>query len=261
MDPQTAQPAPTQNTTPVAPPAPAPTDDYARVPDAWPGAFQLYKYAKSATLTNWQLYLGISVASIVLYALFNALGESGGVIALFAAILNFISSMYIAVATIHTEVHNADHTKTTLSNALQEGTKRFVTMIFGSLLVGAILVVSILALVVPFFFVLPRVILTAYFIVAKGLGASAALDASWKATKGHSGKIWGIIGVMLLFGLLMITIIGIPFALYLLFMYSSAFALFFRWLERSGAVTSAATPVAAANGPIQNTTPPPAPIQ
>jgi membrane-anchored glycerophosphoryl diester phosphodiesterase (GDPDase) len=114
------------------------------------------------------------------------------------------------------------------------------------LLLWVVLSLSLLLFVIPFFFVLPRLVLSPYYLVNQNLGPIAALKASWEKTKGHSGKVWGIIGVNILFVLLCVTIIGIPVALYLLFMYASASPVLYYWINRQStqpAVAAAPTPV------------------
>lgn len=60
-------------------------------------------------------------------------------------------------------------------------------------------------------------------------GVLDAYKASWAATRGHAMKVWGIAGVNCLMLLPVITIIGIPVSLYLLFMYSAANAVLYAY--------------------------------
>jgi len=91
-----------------------------------------------------------------------------------------------------------------------------------ALVMYVLLVLSLVALIVPFFFVMPRLSLAQYFFFDQNMGPLEAIKASWNATSGHVGKVWGIMGMCIVYSLLIFTIIGIPIALYLLFMYSSA---------------------------------------
>jgi hypothetical protein len=59
-----------------------------------------------------------------------------------------------------------------------------------------------------------------------------SIRASWDKTNGHVGKVYGIVGVNILMALLVITIIGIPVAIYLLVAYSAAFAYLYRYIVR-----------------------------
>jgi hypothetical protein len=78
-----------------------------------------------------------------------------------------------------------------------------------------------------------------------------AYKASWDQTKGHSGMIWNIYGAGFAMALLMITIIGIPFAIYFLIMYSAALAVAYNFINGSQPV--AETSPAAAPSPVNST--------
>ena len=80
---------------------------------------------------------------------------------------------------------------------------------------------------------LPRLTLVNYFLVDKGLEPMEAFKASWHATEGHAMQAWGIILANVAMALLMVTIVGIPFAFYFLFMYSAAFAVFYKYVTKS----------------------------
>lgn len=86
--------------------------------------------------------------------------------------------------------------------------------------------------------------LAQYFLIEGKLGIVDSLSASWNATKGNVGKVWGIFGVSLLFGLLFLTFIGIPFAIYFIVMYQAAFAVLYMYLKQSPTSTTAAVPSA-----------------
>jgi hypothetical protein len=127
-------------------------------------------------------------------------------------------------------------------------------MIGLTILITLSLIVSFLLLVIPFFFVLPRLTLAEYFLVDKNMGVIEAYKASWNATKGHSLKVWGIYGAGILMALLCVTVIGIPVAFYLLIMYSAAFAVLYEFLNRSPATQPA---TAAAPAPAEPESQPP----
>jgi len=91
------------------------------------------------------------------------------------------------------------------------------------IVLSVILICAFIVLIVPFAILFPRLVFAPYLVVDRNLGPFKALGASWDMSKGHSGKVWGIICASIAMALLMFTIIGIPFALYFLFMYSAAF--------------------------------------
>ena len=89
---------------------------------------------------------------------------------------------------------------------------------------------SILLFLIPAFFVIPRLLFAPYLVIDKNMGGVDAVQASWNMSKGHIGKVYGIIGLTLAITLLSITIIGIPFAIYFTVMYSAAFAVLYNFV-------------------------------
>jgi hypothetical protein len=125
-----------------------------------------------------------------------------------------------------------------LSDAVEESMQYFASYILAYLLRNIILFASILLLIVPFFFVFPRLLLVEYYIFDQKMDPIDAIKASWNDSKGHVSKVYGIIGVSILMALLIFTIIGIPVALYLLVMYSAAPAVLYMHLKASGQLTT-----------------------
>lgn len=220
------------------------------IPDTWPGAWGAYKYSKEAVKRNWVILLVLILLSgVIQEALkrsFDQTGEFvGGVISVFLSV--------VAMAAYFVSVRGQKVSLSSLISDIPAITylKYFVNVI----LLMLILVGSFLLLIVPFIIVLPRVMLAPYFVVDKKLGPIEAISKSWEVTKGHAGKVWGIIGATIAMALLCVTIIGIPFSLYFLFMYSAAYYVLYDFI---GAKGSSATPVA---GPIAPTAPEAAPVQ
>jgi uncharacterized membrane protein len=108
-------------------------------------------------------------------------------------------------------------------DSISGGAKHYVNGFIATIVSAVLIGLSFLALVIPFFFVLPRLTLVFYFLVDQNLGPMEAIKASWEQTKGHSGKVWGLIGVTVLFGILIFVLVGI----YLTFVYQTVFALLY----------------------------------
>lgn len=253
--------APTNNITPAA--APAVAAPLPGVPDQWPGAFGAYKYSKQAVKLN----LGTVISLLLLQIVFGGLIEWK--LKSVGELIAYILGGLFAAALALTYIAGARGQRQPLGQALNKGLGFWLKMIGLNILVILSMIVSLLLLVIPFFFVFPRLVLANYFLVDKKMGVMEAYQASWAATKGNVSKVWGIIGATVLMGLLMVTIIGIPVAIYLLIMYSAVFVVLYEFLGKSQPV-SAANP-AATNQPIiptQNNTagtppasPPALPIQ
>lgn len=228
-------------TTPQAPQAPQQTNSLA----AWPGAFKLYNTSKTATLVNWQTFLLLLLVSFAGSFVFDAIGgdDSSEPIYFISQLLSFVLSVFLGAATTVVLLKNTAREKISIGQSLSVGSSRFVPILLTMVFVGLAVGFSALLFIIPFFFIMPRLILAPYYVIDKNMGPIDAIKASWEDSRGHAGKVWGVIGVSLLFALIMITIIGIPVALYLLFMYSTAPALLYAWITGASARAPAA-PVA-----------------
>lgn len=224
-----------QNTTaselPKAPPPPE-QDSYDKsgtnsVPTGeWPGAFGLYKYSKQAIKNNLGTVLTLILAYIGLSLVLSFFDTLGQIVGYIMAILFEVTLIVIYLATSRGQ-------KISLGQSLKSSKPMLLLKYFiNSIAVGLALLVSLVLFVVPFFFVLPRVVLAPYFLIDKGMGPFKAISTSWSTTKGHSGKIWGIIGATIVMALPMITIIGIPVAIYFLFMYQAATSLAYLYITK-----------------------------
>lgn len=220
----------------------------------WPGAFGIFKYSKQAVMLNLGAFLGLIffniLASVILNVLFG--GEKNaadpGKLAIMQ-ILSLLVSAVFAVAGTDLELGSTDGQKLSLGQTFRKVGKQWLKMLGLILLTAIIIVGSLLALIIPFFFVLPRILLAPYFLVDKNLGPIEALRASWNQTKGHSGKAWGIIGASIVMFLPALTIIGIPVAVVLVILYIAAFAVLYRYVvglpvEPTHTTSTADTPTA-----------------
>lgn len=202
---------------PTKPKKPAPaTVKTNHIPTEWPKAFGLYKFSRDAVKVNWEAILILVVANFVVSTICSRLGDVGSILSLVAYCLFgvLLAIEYLAGARAQ---------RLPLGQVWRQvPTMLYVKFFAASIIVTAALVFSLFLLVVPFLFVLPRVLLVPYFLVDHNMGILEAFKASWQAASGNNGKLWGIIGANVAMALLIITIIGIPFAVYFLFMYSAA---------------------------------------
>ena len=194
------------------------------VPKKWEGAFSLYQYSKNVVYYNWQTIL-------VIYLVVSVLGAATYPFAIAGNALSIIISAIGSVAVTIAYLHSFKHKKIEVGKAVSMSWPLVVNMVILEILVGLTLIASFLALVIPFFFIAPRFAIANFYVIDKKMGAVDAYKASWEATRGQLGKIYGIVGVNLLLALLFITIIGIPFAVYMLFFYSAAFAVLYKYID------------------------------
>jgi hypothetical protein len=163
----------------------------------------------------------------------------GGLLGVIVSIIGTTAGVLVYLAGVRGQ-------KLGFGDAVSKALPFFFRMIGLWIVVAVTLFVSFILLVIPFFFVLPRVSLAHYFLIDQDMGVMEAFKASWAATKGHAGKVWGIIGATILMALLMVTIIGIPFSIYFLIMYSAAYAVLYSFLGKSAPAPAAAPAKAAA---------------
>lgn len=209
----------------------------ATIPKAWPGAFGLYDYSKRAIMTNLGTYIAVFVLSLVIGFLPSFVDEKASMYLLVSVMANIIAIWFDA-ALIVIVLQSVKKRKISLDDSLQQGLAMFGKYFLQSLFIGLIALACILCLVVPLFFILPRLVLAQFYLFDQNMGIIDSIKASWEATRGHVGKVWGIAGVMFLIVLLVLTLVGIPFSLYFLVMYGAATAILYYWLLEHGTDTS-----------------------
>ncbi len=241
---------------PAPTPAPLPNDTLTNVPETWPGAFGIYKYSRYAVRLIIVPLLILYLFSFIINAIIEwKLGIAGRIIAYLIGSLMQVAIALLVIAGVRRQ-------RLSLGETLNKSLPLFLKIIGLNILLFVSYAVSLLLLIIPFFFVLPRLTLATYFLVDKKMGVIEAYKASWASTKGHSGKIWGIIGVSFLMALLMITVISIPVAIYFLLMYSAAFGVLYEFLNKqqpsvaSASSATAINPIAAPPSPPAVTQPP-----
>ncbi len=207
-----------------------------QVPQTWPGAFGLYKYSKAAMLTNVGTYLSLLILTFIASSVLGGIGGSNKATGSYvlAQVLALLVGVYLSAATTFVELSNVSRKKVGFSEVLPLVKRYFLPLLVATVAMEIILAVSLVLFIIPFFIVLPRLVLTPYFIVAEQMEPFDAIKASWNKTRGHSTKVWGIFGANILYALLVLTIVGIPFALYFLFMYRSSGAILYRWIQSTG---------------------------
>jgi len=213
------------------------------VPDQWPGAFGAYKFSKKAVLVNVWPLIGVYVLFGVIDSVLQSISHNyGGIIGGLIGVLGTTAGVLLFLAGVRGQ-------KLSFGDAISKALPYWLKMFLLGIIVGIMLAVSIILLFIPFLFVLPRVSLAHFFLVDQDMGPMEAVSASWAATKGHAMNVWGIIGVTVLMALLMITIIGIPFSIYFLIMYSGAYVVLYEYLNKKAPVAAkpkAKAPAAAA---------------
>jgi hypothetical protein len=224
---------PTDAAPPAAEPTPSPATESApvaalpNVPDQWPGAFGIYKFSKAA--------MKINLGSIALIWLLSVLigGFLDWKLKDFSSLSSLIIGGLTAPALSLAYLAGVRKQKLSFGQTIDKAVPFWLKAILLNILVTLATILSLLLLIIPFFFVAPRLALVNFFLVDKDLGPVEAFKASWNATKGNVSKVYAIFGANIAMGLLVITIIGIPFAIYFLIMYAAANAVLYEMIQKS----------------------------
>jgi len=208
------------------------------VPTSWPGAFGLYKYSKQVIKLNLSTFLTLMATSILLGIVSSALERAiQSVLLVIVTVVVFeILSAIVSIAFYVPTLVGTKGEKVSVSESFARVTPRILISYIGIVLVSIpILVLSLVFLVIPFFFVAPRLSLAGLFVLDQNMGPFQAIAASWHATKGNIAKIWGIVLANIVMFLPALTIIGIPVSIYLVFMYGASLTLLYRFASASSA--------------------------
>jgi hypothetical protein len=216
-------PAPVTNT-------PTPASTPISLPTEWPGAFGIYKLSKAAIGFNIGtvviIFLISLIANIALRDRLSGLGD----------LLNLIVQSVTTVALTTVAFAGLKSTKMSIGQALSAGfSKLGLKMVFLLILLVLIYMGTFLLFIVPWVIVFPRIILAPYLLVKDNLGIVESIGKSWEITKGHTNKVWGVIGVFILFAILCFVLVGIYFTL----MYAAAWAILTMYLSNKSAVSPA----------------------
>lgn len=149
-------------------------------------------------------------------------------------IVQFVFNAFVMLVEVIILFASIDGKKISLGDAIKAAWEYLAQGVVLMLLLTIAAIVSLALLVVPFFIVMPRLVLAPYYLVRKKMAATDALRASWDTTKGSVGKVYGIVGVYILIALLALTLIGIPFAIYFGIMYSATFTILYTYLAERG---------------------------
>jgi len=204
----------------------------------WPGAFGIYRYTKYAIRSNLNFVITLVLASAVLGFLTNLIGgtRAQNSFVLLGSAISYFVSVVIGAALTFTFLEVSRGKSIGYEDIYKIIVKRFWYIAGALILTALIAFASIILLVIPAFFVIPRLALVQYFVLDKGMSPVDAIKASWKTTKGNYGKIYGIAGVTLLIILPAFTIIGIIATVYFGIMYYPVFAMLYLHLTKQASI-------------------------
>ena len=203
------------------------------VPSTWPGAFGIYKHSRNAVMLNIWPILGLGAIYFLVSIIFSSPSNDRSAEAAVShptSFITFLVSILLSTAFTFLIIAGVRGSKMSIGDALKQSLPLYLKALGLSLLTMLIAVISLILFIIPFFIVMPRLELATYFLVDQKLGPIDALKASWNATKGNVGKVWGIYGATLVFGLLILVLVGIYFTL----MYAASSAVLYAYLTGTG---------------------------
>jgi len=202
------------------------------VPNTWPGAFNTYKFSRDAVKRNLVPLLQIWIGYLIVVLIVTEVSHSTTIASTLASsLVSLLLGSVFTVITTRIFLAGVRGRHMSVGEAFGGDLPKLTLRILGlEVLVGLSVIGSLVLLILPALFVIPRLSLAPYFLIDKDSSILDAYKTSWAATKGHSLKVWGVIGVSFLMLLPVVTLVGIPVSLYLLFMYSAANAVLYTYL-------------------------------
>lgn len=191
--------------------------------EQFPGAFSLLRPSANAVLFNIWTFAGLFIVGVVINVVTSgAEDQLDSPPMLFLYVISIVSAIAIAPASTVVALHSVKEKKIDLLDAIQEGLPFALRIFLMQILTVLIILGGLLLLIVPGVIAFQRLLLAQYYLIDQDLGIIDSLKASWADAKEFPGALWGLIGVILAYLLLMVTIILIPVSIALLIAYICA---------------------------------------
>lgn len=219
-------------TTKNPPVVPASTSTTTATVSNYPGAFGLFKPSSQA----------IRLAFVPLLLIYVILFAIGIVIGLFSgnnkdladslgSILNIVSQVITIPMFSFIILYAVRGTRKELRESFDYATQNILRFFIANLLAALAVIGGLILLIIPGILIAMKFSMTNYILVDNPkMSGTEALSRSWDMTKGHMGKIFGIIGVSILMLLPVITIVGIIATVILLVLYAAAMPVLYNYL-------------------------------
>ncbi len=219
-------------TTKNPPVVPASTSTATATVSNYPGAFGLFKPSSQA----------IRLAFVPLLLIYVILFAIGIVIGLFSgnnkdladslgSILNIVSQVITIPMFSFIILYAVRGTRKELRESFDYATQNILRFFVANLLSALAVIGGLILLIIPGILIAMKFSMTNYILVDNPkMSGTEALSRSWDMTRGHMGKIFGIIGVSILMLLPVITIVGIIATIILLVLYAAAMPVLYNYL-------------------------------
>lgn len=124
----------------------------------------------------------------------------------FAQLLENFFGIIATAGVIHVALHHGSGTPVSIGQAFIAGLKAWPRMWWTRFLTGLLLILSFLLLVVPFFYLYPRLVLVDSVVICERLSGNAAMSRCQQLTQ---GRYWQVAGLLLI----LMLIVGVPIVL------------------------------------------------
>lgn len=188
----------------------------------WPGAFKAYSRIFSQMKKNPQPAVFFVVTYLIVSIISRVLQGSTVYVSANYREYESIFQLVILLAIPTYALALADRKSLTVAKAMHFELNKYLFMILGAVLFVLAFIVSFLLLIVPVIWAVGWLSLFQFPIVERNLKPVDALKESKQLAHGHKGKVWGIIGVSLLFTIVVVPLVYLPYVNYLV----SAYAMF-----------------------------------
>lgn len=163
-----------------------------------------------------------------------------------AAAGSLVSLLFIRAMMLYS-LSVADRRPLSISQFLEVNIKQFCFLLLASIAVFILLVIAAIPILIPWIWVIPWLAFTGYALVNKNLDPLAAISESRRLASHHKGKVWGIIGWMILVSIAGAIVGIIPYVSYLVrpavaVVEAVALAILYRWLQSQSQTQSQAQP-------------------
>ncbi len=206
-----------------------------------PGAFELFKPSTRVIMDNlaaFLLLLGIPLVLSLVGEFVHAMQSNvnGGLSFngsfLTLGLIGIIADLLVAPGVILLQVNGVRRKTLSAGDAVTRGLHFFWRLLGLGIVMSFALLFALLLFIVPFFILLPRVIMAPYFLIDQDMGVFDSLRASNAAYKRYH-RIWGILGVAVLLYLpSIIPVIGSIASTCLSFLYQPALAFRYEQFKR-----------------------------
>ncbi|MHB1865200.1 MAG: hypothetical protein ACYCPS_03500 [Candidatus Saccharimonadales bacterium] len=208
----------------------------------WPGTIESFKIVRDYVkprIWDFITIIGIGVAialfiEIIVVAIFKRTLTA----TLIDDVAGFIIGAFLQLTVIAMYYRTLQEQDFTISAVLLYGYKRLLKMLGLLIVMDVVLVASVLLLLIPFFFVLPRIYLAPFYLVKNDSSVNQAIAAAWHSTRHNAKLVWGILLMNIAIALLVLTIVGIPLAIYWGLINSASFAFITLYLSQPNKITS-----------------------